>query len=318
MDKLILSLAIIVGALALGQALHLITGGKRAQKKADIAMKNVLNVVLVIATPIITLAAFWIVDFSNISLVALPFMGAAALGFGSLLGILASKILGHNKLQTGSMFCCGSSTNFGSIGGLLCFAFFGEIGYSFAVMYCLFLTPCLYLLSFPGAAYYSDENSDKSLMKRLMGDKVVIIFFISLIVGVALNLLGIERPAFLGTVNEYLIPVSSFFMVMSLGYTMRFSQIKHYPKEIAAMSAIKYIINPILIIGIAYLLGLNNYGDGTLFKVLIVLSALPVGFNALIPMNIYKLEVNLGNSCWIVTTLSLVVVIPLVYFLVIH
>lgn len=318
MDKLILSLAIIVGALALGQALHLTTSGKRAQQKADIAMKNVLNAVLIIATPIITLAAFWIVDFSNISLVALPFMGAAALGFGSLLGVLASKMLGHNKLQTGSMFCCGSSTNFGSIGGLLCFAFFGEIGYSFAVMYCLFLTPSLYLLSFPGASYYSDENSDKSLLKRLMGDKLVIIFFISLIAGVTLNLLGIERPAFLGTLNEYLIPTSSFFMVMSLGYTMRFSQIKHYPKEIAVMSVIKYIINPIFIIGISYLLGLNNYGDGTLFKVLVVLSALPVGFNALIPMNIYKLEVNLGNSCWIVTTLSLVVVIPIVYFLVIH
>lgn len=318
MDKLILSLGIIVGALGLGQTLHLTTSGKRAQIKTDAVMKKVLTAVLIIATPIITLAAFWIVDFSNMSLVALPFMGASALGFGALLGVLASKILGHNKLQTGSMFCCGSSTNFGSIGGFICFAFFGEIGYSFAVMYCLFLTPCLYLLSFPGAAYYSDENSDKSLLKRLMGDKVVIVFFISLIAGITLNLCGIERPAFLGTVNEGLIPISSFFMVMSLGYTMRFSQIKNYPKEVALMSIIKYVITPILIIGIAYILGLNNYGDGTLFKVLIVLSALPVGFNALIPMNIYKLEVNLGNSCWIVTTLLLIVVIPIVYFLVIH
>ena len=134
--------------------------------------------------------------------------------------------------------------------------------------------------------------------------------------GFALNLSGVERPAFYSTLNEYLIPIASFFLVMSLGYTMRFSKVKHYPKEIIIMLIIKHLLTPALVIGIAFALGLQNYGDGMLFKALIILSAMPVGFNALIPINIYGLDINLGNSCWIVSTLSLVVIVPALYFIV--
>jgi len=62
-------------------------------------------------------------------------------------------------------------------------------------------------------------------------------------------------------------------------------------------------------------LTVGTYGDGTLFKALVIMSALPVGFNALIPINMYGLDKNLGNSNWIVTTVSLVVVVPVVYII---
>jgi len=314
MLKLILSMAIIVGALMLGQLFYLRTKERSTRQNTDSIMDKIRIAVVFIATPVISLGAFWIVDFSNMTLAALPILGATSLGIGAFLSVGASKLLKHNRIQTGSFFCCGSSTNLGTIGGLLCFAFFGEAGYSYCVLFCLLLTPMLYLFSFPGAAYFSSEGAQKGMLKRLMSDKLVIVFFISLVAGFALNIANVPRPAFYSTVNEYLIPVSSFFLVMSLGYTMRFSKIRQYKKEIAVMSIIKYVITPVFVIGAAYLLGFHNYGDGTLFKSLIILSALPVGFNALIPMNIYNLEVNLGNSCWIVTTLMMIAIIPAVYF----
>ena len=89
--------------------------------------------------------------------------------------------------------------------------------------------------------------------------------------------------------------------------------IRSYPKEIVFISVVKYVITPLFVIGAAFLFGLQSYGDGTLFKALVIMSALPVGFNALIPINMYGLDKNLGNSNWIVTTVSLVVVVPVVY-----
>ena len=316
MGNFIFSLAIIVGALAAGQLFHLGIRGQGAREKTDGVMSKIRNAVVLFVTPVISLGAFWVVDFSNLALVSVPFIGAATLGIGAVLGIAASKILKHNKLQTGSFFCCGSAANAGTVGGLLCFAFFGEVGYSFMVMYCLLFTPVLYFVSFPGAAYYSGKHASKGIIKTLLGDKLVIIFIATVIVGFALNLLGVERPAFYSTINEYLIPISSFFLVMSLGYTMRFSKIKHYPKEIVIMNVIKYILTPAFVIAVALVFGLQNYGDGTLFKSLIILSAMPVGFNALLPINIYGLDIDLGNSCWIVSTLLLVIVVPALYFVV--
>ena len=128
------------------------------------------------------------------------------------------------------------------------------------VMYCLFFTPFLYLVSFPGAAYYSNKDTSQSLIRRLVSDKLVMIFFASMVAGFTLNLLGVERPAFYSTINEYLIPITSFFLVMSLGYTMRFSKVKRYPKEITIMLIIKHVLTPVFVIGVALAFGLQNYG----------------------------------------------------------
>jgi len=42
----------------------------------------------------------------------------------------------------------------------------------------------------------------------------------------------------------------------------------------------------------------------------LILSSMPVAFNALIPPSIYDLDLDLANSCWFVTTALLVFVLP--------
>jgi hypothetical protein len=55
--------------------------------------------------------------------------------------------------------------------------------------------------------------------------------------------------------------------------------------------------------------------DGLPFKVALVLSSMPVAFNALVAASIYDLDLDLANSCWLVTTAALVVIMPWLYFL---
>jgi predicted permease len=40
-----------------------------------------------------------------------------------------------------------------------------------------------------------------------------------------------------------------------------------------------------------------------------------VAFNALVAASIYDLDLDMANSCWLVTTLALIAVLPWLYFL---
>jgi predicted permease len=43
---------------------------------------------------------------------------------------------------------------------------------------------------------------------------------------------------------------------------------------------------------------------------------MPVAFSALVPASIYDLNLDLANSCWLVTTLSLIVILPLLFYII--
>lgn len=77
------------------------------------------------------------------------------------------------------------------------------------------------------------------------------------------------------------------------------------------MSLIKFFFVPILASSLAYLLGFATIDDGLPLKVVIILSSMPVAFNALIPPSIYDLDLDLANSCWFFTTALLMIILPL-------
>ena len=46
-----------------------------------------------------------------------------------------------------------------------------------------------------------------------------------------------------------------------------------------------------------------------------IASSMPVAFNAVVVTSIYDLDLELANSCWLITTGSLLLVLPWLYFL---
>ena len=48
-----------------------------------------------------------------------------------------------------------------------------------------------------------------------------------------------------------------------------------------------------------------------LFFIMAQIIFIPLAFTALIPPSIYDLDLDLANSCWLVTTLSIVLILPL-------
>ena len=107
--------------------------------------------------PISFIGALWMVKIDNLNIIALPFLGIFALLMGGVLGFASAKLFKLNRKDTGSMFVCGSFTNIGSIGGLVCYLFLGEKGFALFPIYKLFEQVIYYAIGFPVAKSFSND-----------------------------------------------------------------------------------------------------------------------------------------------------------------
>ena len=100
-------------------------------------------------------------------------------------------------------------------------------------------------------------------------------------------------------------------LLISIGLSMQFKRVRYYLKECLVISSIKFGLVPVVISYLAYRAGYDRIDGGLPLQVVIILTSMPVAFNALIPPSIYDLDLDLANSCWFFTTASLIWVLPL-------
>jgi predicted permease len=316
MSKILYSFGIIFFGLALGVAIQALHRNGRLRLPLSIAdlRKLLQKVALLGLNPVAIAGAIWTVRIKDPGLIALPFVGFSALLTGGLLALGAARILKLEPKKTGALFCCGSFTNIGSIGALVCFIFLGEAGFALVPIYKLFEDVSYYAIGFPIARYYSRAGENyggtAARLKGLLRDPFILTAVSSIIIGALLNLSGLERPAFYGFANAVIVPLATILLLTSIGLALRFSRIGDYLRECVSVSLIKFLMVPLLIFLQARTLGFGGMDDALPLKVVIILSSMPVAFNALIPPSIYDLDLDLANSCWFVTTALLILVLP--------
>ena len=135
-------------------------------------------------------------------------------------------------------------------------------------------------------------------------------------IGGLLNICSVQRPEFYKTVISVFVPLLTVLLLISIGMAMKFHKIGAYLRECVSIALIKFVMVPLLASLPAYFLGYGDIQNGLPLKVVLILSSMPVAFNALIPPSIYDLDLDLANSCWFFTTASLVVVLPMLSMLV--
>lgn len=270
--------------------------------------------------PIVYLGAVWIIKFDDLKIVAVPFIGFAALQLGGLFAFGFARSLKLSRRQTGAFITSGAFTNLGLIGALVCFTFLGEAGFALVVFYKFFEKFSYYGIGFPIAKSFSDRViASESILeraKKIFLDPFVLISTLSMLVGIVLNLSGIERPAFFSSITAVFIPTATILLLSSIGLALSFSRARIYIKEGLVIALIKFAMVPAVITTIAYFLGLGDIDNGLPLKVVLILSSMPVGFTAMVPPTIYDLDVDLANAAWIVTNFSLLLVVPVLQFLI--
>ncbi|WP_304511235.1 hypothetical protein [Desulfopila sp. IMCC35008] len=96
---------------------------------------------------------------------------------------------------------------------------------------------------------------------------------------------------------------------------MRLSRLtEHLPKGIL-VTLIKSLLVPAGATTLAWLTGLGSMEDGLVLKVVLILSSMPAAFNSLLAASIYDMDLDLANSCWLISTASLCLVMPWLYWI---
>jgi len=321
MDKFIYSFSIIFFGLLSGYCVQILVQRGRLclPLPIDDLRKLLQKIALLFVNPVAIVGAIWVVSIRDLRLVALPFNGLFALLCGGVLALLAARLLALEPRKTGAMFGCGSFTNIGSIGALICFVFLGETGFALVPIYKLFEELSYYSVGFPIAKYYSGSGKDEQISQRLKGlarDPFIIVALSSIILGGILNVSGVMRPTVFKSIVAVCVPLGTILLLASIGMALKFHRVQDYIKECVAVSLIKFICVPVLSVSMAYLMGFGTIDNGLPLKVVVILSSMPVAFNALIPPSIYDLDLDLANSCWFFTTSLLVVVLPVLLLVV--
>jgi predicted permease len=322
MSKMILSLGIIFIGLSVGYAIQRLTRADIIHPPISLEdlRKRLQKAALLFVLPVTVLSAIWIVDVQSLSIAALPLIGVGAILLGGLLAMGAASLLALEPRKTGALIPCGAFTNIGSIGALICYVYLGETGFALVPIYKLFEELTYYSVGFPIAKYFSamDAKQDATgeRLKALIRDPFILVALSSIIIGGVLNLSDLPRPDFFSIINAIFIPLGTGLLLISIGLAMRFDSVRHHLKACTLVSLIKFVIVPFLATTTAWLIGYGDVDNGLPLKVVMILSSMPVAFNALIPPSIYDLDLDLANACWFFTTSALIVVLPVLLMLI--
>ena len=320
MSKLLNTVAVIVISLAAGYAARLYvlrwdpTDG--ARKLSAVAAK-LQKVVMLVFMPLMLVNTFWGLRLSGGTLVLYPLIGAFSHVISGGASILASRRLNHASQQAGAMFNCGTFTNITSFGGLTAFMFYGEAGYALSALFKLFEPLIYFTIGFPLAKMYSEGGTGGARIRvdvgSLLRDIMVMLPLLGIGLGALLNWAGVVRPPAVGNLMEPFVMVATALLLVSAGLNMKLASFGTYRREVFAVLAIKNLIVPLSLLLIGLAVGYGRIDGGMPLRVLVTMGAMPVAFKSLVAASLYKLDTDLANLLWLISTAVFVAVLPLMY-----
>lgn len=310
LERLVLTLTLIFISLAMGYFCKF-----RAAKwgipdeKLLVLRKRLQTWAIFGLIPFSAMLSLWGLPAPETELLTLPFLGLVAYLWGGFLAIAIAKLMRLSAAETGSFYCCGTFTNLGAVGGLVCLMFLGESSIALVALYRLLEEIYYFSVSFPIARKYA-KASKRNTSRQPVFQPVLAAIITALALGGALNYFSVRRPEIFGAVASCSMLLATIFFLFSIGLSLRVSSIGKYLAPSLAMCAIKFIFVPIIIILLAIWLGYAKFDNSLALKVVAILSCMPVAMTALVPPTLFDLDVDLANSCWITSTIGLVAVLP--------
>ena len=318
MAKILFILAISLGSLFAGYLVRRAgLRGERANRTWPETLSRRMKIwAIFILNPLPIIDSFWRLPLSTRGIFLLPLLGVLSLLVGGTSAVVLSRLFRIPPKRAASVFTSGMFTNILTFGGLISFVFFGYRGYAFVQLFNMFVSMTYYIIGFPLSREISigGKPSLRALSPKALRERpYMFVPIITMAAGLVLNLTGVQRPLVFDWASNALIPIIAGMLGASIGLTLRLSAVGNYRLEIPLIAAIKFIIVPAVIIPLGMAFGLPAVADGLAFKVLVVVSVMPVAFNALVPPAMYGFDLDLANSAWIVTTLSLAAILPVLY-----
>ena len=272
-----------------------------------------INIIFFIT--ILTLFSFWILPLSP-QMLLLPMFGILC----TLLPALLAKFFFlkdySDMLDRGSYLMCAMLSNIGTLCGLCAFLIYGEHGFAYiqliaSLQNILFIALCL-----PLAKYYRSKF-EASVMKGgfHFSWRMFITWnqlgLVGMVVGLALNISGVERPEVLGKIFRALIHVSAWSALMPVGYLIDFKNAKKWYSHLLSLIPLHFLFMP----AIVYILALLLFDDPVIINTLILAAAAPSAINAVLAARINKLNVDFTIASFLLTTVIFLLILFPAFFI---
>ena len=286
---------------------------RRGRIKADFFDWMMLARIVTLA-PMLAVLSFWAIEL-KMGLIWLPVLGVVMQVIPGVVALLRVRAKFRNSLDRGSYVLSNMLGNRGVVGLLAVFILYGERGFAYGYLVMLLGPVVLYFFCFPMAGYFRavhrGEGAKRPSFKFLLWNRRQIPL-LGILIGMGLNLTGVSRPAVLGDVFPLLLHISFWALVLPLGASMDFGEMKSYWRRVADVLPIKFIVAPALVYALALAVGL----EGEPLYTVVILSCSPTAISAVFTSKLFKLNVHLAMAAFLLTMAThLVVVLPAILLL---
>lgn len=316
---LLLFFSTALGSILLGYVLKSVLLDRHAVSEGQLSFfsKYMKMLAIIMLEPIPVISSFWTLQLISPQVLLIVFFGVLYACVSMFSAVYMSRRAQHDHSTAASFFVSVSFSNFGTFGGLAALLLFGHTGYAL-VMLAIVLSP---VVNF-GYGYLVSHNISRGYktpfrisLRELAGTPVIYVPLISVAIGLAFRFSGLQHLPVLSTLTSILVPAQATVIGIAFGMTLKVRAIRRYLRILASIVMIKYFVIPLIIIPVAMLFGMHQIMDGLPLYIIILLIYMPVAINALIPPVLYGFDLDLVNSAWIVTTLGLCIIFPLMLML---
>ena len=281
--------------------------------------KKLMTFALIFLNWPITLIVIWQMKL-DAEIAWLPVIGLILL---LVITAISVAIASLHKLEAKSrltlILACALGNHGYTGGAFVCYALFGLTGLARAHIYLLFWVPVVFLIFLP--LIRISEASTTTTKKRFFLSSLFdwrMIMIPVLIIAIILNLSEIKIPKIIMKLHiaDIFIYSASSLAFFSIGLRITFSRLKNYLPLYFNLSAVKFIITPIVAILIIKLLAQLGSGmDQLSTNVIIVQSLAPPAVLMVTFSNAFGLDSKMASALWVVTTaIFAAIVVPILYF----
>jgi len=272
------------------------------------------NVICVYTT--LSLLSFWVLPLSW-NLLLVPLFGALLVLLPGTIGYILFARRIENLLDRGSFIASAMLANLGTLGGVCAFILYNEPGFAYAQLIGTTQNFLLCIVVFPMAQYYYLKHTN-SIRKsspvhnfREMFFSINQLSLLGMAAGLILNAQGVARPPALGEIFQSLVHIGAWIAMLPVGFLIDFRQVRRYARDIQTLTLLRFVVTPLIFNTITYFTVTNEILWGTL----LILTFCPTAINAVLACKIYKLNVDLSVSSFVITTAAfLLLIFPLLFF----
>lgn len=279
--------------------------------------KRVQAVNLLTLESAIVLIGCWSLDLSSpMRAVLVPVIGALVSVTLLGVGVVGAVVLGLRGERRGAFLLCAMMSNVGlSLGGFICYVFHGVVGQSLATAYTSHFLPVCFVIGVAIASRYAAgrHGTVRSTLGRMVRNPLLIVPNAALVAGIAVNVAGVAVPPWVLKANGVALMAMVAVHSFAIGMTLRLGRVAGYWREVVALAVTKFALGPLIGAGVVVALGQWGAFEGVLWRVVVIEAAMPVAIFATIVANLFDLDRDLANSCWVATTLACAPLIPVLY-----